>query len=68
MISLESIEEAHFGVAECHINKLVYPRNKEWVIRVCLIKVHETNTHSPFPGFFLNNYCVGQPLKVKKPL
>ena len=65
MISLKSIEEAHSGVPKCRINKLVYPQNTEWVFGACLIKIHEINIHFPFPGFFLDNYCVGQPFRVK---
>lgn len=65
MICLKSIEEAYSVVAKCHINKLVYPQNKEWVFGACLIKIHKINIHSPFPRFFLDNYSVGQPLKAK---
>ena len=47
------------------VNKLVNPWNKEWVFGACLIKIYEINTHSPFPKFFLDNYCVGKLLRVK---
>ena len=65
MVSLESIQEAHSGVACGCIYQLIYLRHQEQIFWASFIQISEVYTNSPFSALLLYHYSVSQPLRIK---
>ena len=62
MVSLESIQEAHSGVACSCIHQLTYLRHREQIFWAGFIQISEIYTNLPFSALLLYHYSVSQPL------
>ena len=66
MVSLESIQEAHSGVACGCVYQLIYPRHREQIFWAGFIQISEVYIKSPLSALLIYHYSVSQPLRIKK--
>ena len=65
MVSLESVQEAHSGMAYSRVYQLIYPGHREQIFWAGFIQISEVYTNSQLSAFLLYHYSVSQPLRIE---
>ena len=65
MVSLESIQETHLGMACGRVYQLIYPGHRERIFWVGFIQISEVYTNSPLSAFLLYHYSVSHLLRIE---